>query len=63
MTKCKDRLWQEQHAEWYPQPVAAGPNGEGNSTKDKETSMNRLASKRWRAGPKSSRAVPPITRP
>jgi hypothetical protein len=23
LTKSKDRLWQEQRAEWYPQPVAA----------------------------------------
>ena len=61
LTKSKDRLWQEQRAEWYPQPVAgAVPHGEGNTLENKHGIQNRPTSpvaerwiKRWLEGPTS----------
>ncbi|HLJ92423.1 MAG TPA: hypothetical protein VKU02_04440 [Gemmataceae bacterium] len=62
LTKSKDRLWQEQRSEWYPQPVAdAVPHqGEGITLENKQGIQNRPAcpvaarwTKRWLEGPTS----------
>jgi hypothetical protein len=45
LTKSKARLWQEQRAEWYPEPVVdAVPQGEGNGLDDRQTFKNRPTS-------------------
>jgi hypothetical protein len=45
LTKSKDRLWQEQRAEWYPQPVVSAVlHGEGNTTEIKQAVSNRPTS-------------------
>lgn len=48
LTKSKDRLWQEQRAEWYPQPVATPvPHGEANSLDSKQTGRTTPSSPAW----------------
>lgn len=45
MSKSKDRLWQEQRAEWYPQPVAAAvPHGDGNYPDKTQKAKSRATS-------------------
>jgi hypothetical protein len=45
LTKNKDRLWQEQRAEWYPQPVVGvALHGEGNTPEIKHGVKNRPTS-------------------
>jgi hypothetical protein len=59
LTKTKDRLWQEQRAEWYPQPIAATvPQATGNNLDDRQTAKTTLISPtatrwhdRWLVGP------------
>jgi hypothetical protein len=42
LTKSKERLWQEQRAEWYPQPVVGAVlHGEGNTQEIKHGVKNR----------------------
>jgi hypothetical protein len=61
LTKSKDRLWQEQRAEWYPQPVAVAASfGEGKTLEIMQGAKNRPTSpaaarwtKRWLEGPTS----------
>src|ERR1700730_4267390 len=44
LTKSKDRLWQEQRAEWYPQPVAlAVMSDDGNASDGGLTDIDNLA--------------------
>jgi hypothetical protein len=46
LTKSKDRLWQEQRAEWYPQPVvAAVPHDQEDAPEGKQTA------KKWPTTP------------
>lgn len=51
LTKSKDRLWQEQRAEWYPQPVAGvALHNEGNTLESKQGIKHRPrspAAARW----------------
>jgi hypothetical protein len=59
LTKSKDRLWQEQRAEWYPQPVAGAiPHGEGSSPDDGLILQNRPTSPTAAWWPRRSLAEP-----
>jgi hypothetical protein len=61
LTKSKDRLWQEQRAEWYPQSGAvAVSHGEESRTDNKQTATMRPTSpttarwpERWHVSPLS----------
>jgi hypothetical protein len=60
LTKSKDCLWQEQRAEWYPQPVAPDLHGQVNSRDSQQMAENRPRSptaarwpSRWLVGPSS----------
>ena len=59
LTKSKDCLWEEQRAEWYPQPVAAGvPDDQADAPEGRQTARERPVSPTARRWPESCLVSP-----